>query len=49
LAIGFNNVLLISVSITAKSIAYHRKKYCISPQKVLRITAKSIAYAHVTY
>jgi len=49
LAIGFNNVLLISVSITAKSIAYYRKKYCVLPQKVLRITAKSIAYMYLTY
>jgi len=37
------------VSITAKSIAYHRKKYCVSPQKVLRITAKSIAYMYLAH
>jgi len=46
---SFNNALHISVSITAKNIAYYRKKHCVLPQKTLHITAKNITYLSVYY
>ncbi len=44
----FLNLLPLSVDITAKNIAYYRKKHCPLPQKTLPITAKNIAYTRLT-